>query len=73
MFEPKRGFEMHLIRQADGKRPTEYAVVSAEKPRAWRWDHGGGGYSALGRTPEEAECLLRDAIAYGPTRAPVLA
>lgn len=59
---------MHLIRQADGKRPTEYAVVSTEKPHAWRWKVGNG-WSALGRTPEEAEMLLRDAIAYGPTHA----
>lgn len=60
---------MHLIRQADGQRPTEYDVTSAELPRAWRWEHDGGGYSALGRTAEEAEMLLRDAIAYGPTYA----
>lgn len=65
---------MHLIRQADGKRPTEYAVTSDEKPRAWRWDNRvGGGYSALGRDAEEAERLLRDIIAYGPTHAPALA
>lgn len=57
---------MHLIRQSDGERPTEYAVMTAELPRAWRWNnHTGSGYSALGRTPEEAEMLLRDAIAYG--------
>ena len=60
---------MHLIRQSDGQRPTEYTVVTPEEPRAWRWDnHLGGGYSALGRTPEEAEMLLRDAIAYGIRR-----
>ena len=68
---------MHLIRQADGQRPTEYAVSAAELPHAWRWNnHLGGGYSAIGRTPEEAEMLLRDALAYGKSRvsrAPELA
>jgi hypothetical protein len=61
---------MHLIRQADGKRPTEYPVISKEKPRAWRWGgNTGGGYSALGNTPEEAEMLLRDILAFGPKYA----
>lgn len=60
---------MHLIRQADGQRPTEYAVTTAEEPHAWRWNNPhAGGYSALGRTPEEAEMLLRDALAYGKSR-----
>lgn len=57
---------MHLIRQPDGERPTEYSVTSTEKPRAWRWKNRlGCGYASLGRTPDEAEMLLRDALAYG--------
>lgn len=69
---------MHLIRQPHGGRPQEYFVTTTELPRAWRWDnHLGGGYSAIGRTPEEAEMLLRDALAYGSPqefrRAPELA
>lgn len=57
---------MHMIRQAHGERPREYFVETTELPRAWRWESRlGGGYSAIGRTPEEAEMLLRDAIAYG--------
>lgn len=68
---------MHLIRQADGQRPTEYAVIAAELPRAWRVDtHLWHGFASLGRTPEEAEMLLRDVIAYGKSvvsRAPEVA
>lgn len=69
--------DMHLIRQSDGQRPTEYAVTATELPRAWRWDSRlGSGYSAIGRTAEEAEMLLRDALAHGRgrvSRAPELA
>lgn len=32
----------------------------ARHPHAWRWDSAGGGYSAIGRTPEEADRLIRE-------------
>lgn len=58
------GFSRFLVRVADGGRPRTYPVASSEPPRAWRWEsHLGSGFAALGRSAEEAERLLRDAMA----------
>lgn len=68
-------FEMVLIRQANGATSRTYQVDERESsdatghgrfvfrtrdPKVWRWrSHLGSGVSALGRTAEEAERLLR--------------
>lgn len=67
---------MYLIRCAEGYKPQGYEVDNEEvipdrphkdkpltlphKSRAWRWEAGTGGWSALGRDPEEAWRLLRE-------------